>query len=165
CTGCYGYPDLPQKVYKNFQNNFQVFYDCLVTEVGHTNNRYYVWAMFPTMVNSLDSCRQMSNTFEIFYGKNSPNFSLDYLMSALKGSRCEACVCRVGSAWYRGEILSHVAREGENNGNFMVRLIDTGRCEIIDLKSIFKPLEKFIEVDRLVYQINLETDEIALDNQ
>ncbi|RNA45245.1 tudor domain-containing 6-like isoform X1, partial [Brachionus plicatilis] len=165
CTGCYGYPDLPQKVYKNFQNNFQVFYDCLVTEVGHTNNRYYVWAMFPTMVNSLDSCRQMSDTFEIFYTKNSPNFSLDYLMSALKGSRCEACVCRVESAWYRGEILSHVARDSENNGNFMVRLIDTGRCEIIDVKSIFKPLEKFIEVDRLVYQINLETDEIALDNQ
>ncbi|RNA14648.1 hypothetical protein BpHYR1_032755 [Brachionus plicatilis] len=40
CIGCYGYPDLPQKVYKNFQNNFQVFYDCLVTEVGHTNNSY-----------------------------------------------------------------------------------------------------------------------------
>ena len=164
-TGCYGFPDLPNKVYKNFQNNFQVFYDCLITEVGFTDNLYYVWAMFPTIVNSLETFKQMSDTFEVFYDKNSANFDSGYLTNAIKNSKLEACVCKFESKYYRGEILSLDNQQNTSEENFIVRLIDTGRVESICANSIFKPLEKYIQVDRLVYQIFLDTDETIFNDK
>lgn len=161
CTGCYGYPDLPKKVHKNFQNNFQVFYDCLITEVGYEQNGCFVWAMFPTMTKCLDTLREMSECFEIFYGKNFPNFDFDYLMNSLKKSeRSEACVCKVGEKFFRAEIIGH-----DSDENFKLRLIDTGKLEIIDRSCIFKPLEKYIEVDRLAYQITIDSGETYVNEE
>ena len=103
--------DVPKKVFKDFQKNVESIYDVLVTHFDVRTADTYVHIIKYT--KTIDVMSEIKNDFNNLF--KDPNFisnesDFKFNMDSLNESLglinyYEACVCRVGSRYYRGEIL------------------------------------------------------------
>ncbi|CAF0720767.1 unnamed protein product [Brachionus calyciflorus] len=167
CTGTYK-SNLPKKVYKNYQNNIEAHYDCLITDVGYLKEgkndiKFYAWLIFTNLTNSFDLINEMKQNFQVYYdtyGDNGYRFGLDYLIDSVSNEKKEACVIKSKDGYSRGELVNYTSEDdliksGDGEA-FRVRLVDLGTIEFINFDSIYKPIEKYINVEKQAFEVLID---------
>jgi hypothetical protein len=150
---------IPKIIEKNLQKLNDVTYDAIVTYVAkYAREKKLFYVQLLKISRSYESLFEMSVQFEKFYGTideleaGKYGFSPDYIQKRLKKPENLACVCKIDEHFFRCTIVKMIKEK------YLVKLVDYGDKKEIDLKDIYRPLSKYVQMEELAFKMRLNTD-------
>ena len=107
---------------------------------------------------------EMYADFENYFSQENLKSGDEFKYSKKLIARCLSqnlklsCVCKFNNRFFRGEILNKVAVNGEFE--YTVSLVDYGPKVNIVLADIFKPMEKYKNLERQAYKFKLSNEKV-----
>jgi hypothetical protein len=154
----YPEPELPKKVYKNVQNNYDAYYDVFVNNIEKSHlDEYFALLNFVKIVNSFKNLNEMKNDFEKCYTNSSFFFELDFIEKLLDSSKYQACVCKLNDGrYYRGEIVART----DDEHIFKVRIVDYGFMTNVHHQNVYRPMIKYLNLPKQAFRIKIGANSI-----
>lgn len=126
-------------------------------EIDKDKINYFVHIHLIKLMRTEEILKEMKDDFENAYKPlgaqidDDRKFSSNFIINSIKQERFQACVCKINSKFYRTELIGM----SDDYEKFNVRLVDFGTEESVDIDSIFRPIVKYISIDRQAFKIKI----------
>jgi len=155
-TNDYPDPILPKIITKDLQNSYDVTYDAIVSYVAKYDRKkgvFYVQLIKITKV--FETLVEMRESLDAFYGTLNDNLDLlrfpeSFLKENLMKRKHLAGVCKLNDHFYRCSIIKMI------DTKYLVKLVDYGDKKEVDHENVFRPLEKYIKLERQAFKMKLD---------
>jgi hypothetical protein len=149
-------PSLPKIIEKNLKNAFDVIYDAIVSYVAkYDKKKPLLYIQLIKITKVYEILVEMRETLDAFYGTLNDDLNLlrfpeNFLIDCFKKKKHPAGVVKVNGHFFRCTIIKMI------DENYLVKLVDYGDKKVVEHENIFRPLQKYINLEVQAFKIRLD---------
>jgi hypothetical protein len=154
------YPDsvLPKVIGKNLQNAYDTTYEAIISYVAkYERKKLTFYVQLIKITKAYEILVELRERLDKFYGTlvddmEALRFPENYIMESIKKKQHLAGVCKFNEHFYRCSITKIIGSK------FLVKLVDYGIKIQVEHENIFRPLQKYINLERQAFKMRLDGD-------